>query len=96
MNDQWSPKFFQKNILFSQISYLSRHFSTWETWPSLLDYNCMKQSIRGEIQSLSGASLEFVAQDKKTSIPNQSYEARIYLKGEIQTGLKTGMISFRY
>jgi hypothetical protein len=85
MDDQWSSDFYVGNILFSQLSTLASHFSDTKDWPTLSDFNQLMHGTQGNLESLYGASLKFVDQGEKTSNPDESYEARIYLKGEIQT-----------
>ena len=77
MADRWQADFFLNNILFSQISSVATRYKDFTDWPDLND-----------ICSRSGATLGFVAQAEKPHQLHDSYEARIYLKGEIQTRLK--------
>ena len=85
MDDQWSLDFYVENILFSQLSILVDQFAGSKDWPPLSDYNQLMCSTQGNLKSSYGAALKFVDQGDKTSNPDESYEARIYLKGEIQT-----------
>jgi len=85
MDDHWSPDFYVENRLFSQVSILASHFSDSRDWPTLSDFNQLMLETQGHLKSLHGAALKFVDQGDKTSNPDESYEARIYLKGEIQT-----------
>jgi hypothetical protein len=88
MADRWQADFFLKNILFKQISSVATRFKDFAHWPDLNDYNTLLSSKTGDICSLSGATLGFVAQAEKPHQLQDSYEARIYLKGEIQTRLQ--------
>jgi hypothetical protein len=88
MADRWQADFFQNNILFKDLSSVATWFKDFTDWPALNDYNTLLRSEAGDIHSLSGASLGFVAQAEKPRQLHDSYEARIYLKGEIQTRLQ--------
>lgn len=88
MVDRWQADFFAHKILFNDISSTAAIFRDYTAWPDLDDYNTLLRQRAGLIRSLSGAVLHFAPQSKKTHNLDESYEARIYLKGEIQTRLQ--------
>jgi hypothetical protein len=87
MGDRWQADFFLNNSLFEAISSVATTFRDFTDWPELNDYNTLLRNITGHIHSLSGATLRFVPQAEKPRQLQDNYEARIYLKGEIQTRL---------
>jgi len=87
MGDTWSPLFYQCSPLFNVISSTAAHFSTYNDWPGLEDYNHLLLSTQGILTSQSDLPLKFVPQGDKPKTLQQQYEARIYLSGEIQTRL---------
>jgi len=58
------------------------------SWPVLEDYQKLLRQNVPKLCSDFGAPLEFVAQGGKPVAIEDHYEARIYLKGEIQTRLE--------
>ena len=85
MSDDWSQDFYVDNVLFRQIAPFARLLSYNNDWPDMSDFNQMLSDVHGQVRSSNGALLRFVEQGDKTSDPEKSYEARICLKGEIQT-----------
>ena len=85
MSDDWSQDFYIDNALFRQIAPFATLLSYNNDWPKLSHFNQILINTHGQVRLSSGALLKFVEQGDKTSDPEKSYEARICLKGEIQT-----------
>lgn len=85
MSHPWSQYFFVNNPVFHQIANLARRFAGNGNWPTLEDYNALLNETQPRLKSMNEAPLRFVNQGNKNSDPYESYEARIYLRGEIQT-----------
>ncbi len=88
MADQWRADFYSNNVLFDDISAVASTFSDYKVWPDLNDYNALLKHLVGDICSPSGIPLKFIPQADKSHKQHDNYEARIYLKGEIQTRLQ--------
>lgn len=85
MSHQWSQDFFVDNPVYCQIASLAKCLAEPNEWPGLDQYNSLLSNQQPLLKSMNDAVLRFVEQDEKTSDPFESYEARIYLRGEIQT-----------
>lgn len=72
--DIWQTEIFNKSPLFHTLADVLAGFCRFETWPSLADYN-----------QIMPAEVSFIAQEAKTSVFEQHYEPRIFLRHEVQT-----------
>lgn len=81
----WTPHFCSSSPLFQPLSPLMAGFSHCDQLP---DWQFLQHQLAQQhppINTASNRPLQFVPQTKKSGIYPESYEARIYLKGEIQT-----------
>ena len=78
----WDPLFLMRSAMFEALRPAGFSLSGLTDWPSLGDYANLLQD-RG-IANANGLPLRFVAQGTRTENPEDKYEARIYLKGEVQ------------
>lgn len=83
MNDAWDPEFLERSPMFEPLRFFGR--TALETrWPSLDDLRRQLAARKPPITTRSGARLSFVPQGRKASAFEEKYEARIYLRGEVQ------------
>ena len=78
----WDPQFFALTPMFEPLRPAGLSFSKLGAWPTLDDY--AELLAEKEITNAKGLPLRFVGQGVKTGKPEDKYEARIYLKGEVQ------------
>lgn len=80
----WSLHFCAHSPLFLPLSPVMENFSHCDQLPDwrFLQHQLTQQSP--PIKTASNQHLQFVPQTKKSKVFNESYEARIYLTGEIQ------------
>lgn len=83
MNDAWDPGFLERSPVFEPLRFFGR--TVLETrWPSLDDLRRRLAAREPPITTRSGARLSFVPQGRKSNAVEEKYEARIYLRGEVQ------------
>lgn len=83
MNDAWDPGFLERSPMFEPLRLFGR--TVLETrWPSLDDLRRPLAAREPPITTRSGAPLNFVPQGRKANAFEEKYEARIYLRGEVQ------------
>jgi len=80
----WTPDFYTRSPLFAPIADLAAHFSTFDAWPDLADYQRLLDAHE-PIRTRHGAVLKIVPQEGRPGHFEQHYAPRIYLNGEIQT-----------
>lgn len=85
--DSWNPDYYLTSPIFEPLhrpaaTLASRHR---QGWPGLGDYQRLFETYAAQRHSESGRALRFVAQDSRSKRFEDGYEARIYLRGEIQT-----------
>jgi DUF3025 family protein len=68
--------------MFEPLRPAGLSFSKLNAWPTLDDYARLLEGK--EIANAKGLPLSFVAQSARTGKPEDKYETRIYLKGEVQ------------
>ena len=82
----WNPEFLNSHPMFRMlIPYSADFVRSHAVWPTLDAYQQYFQNRCGTLYTLAGSRLQFVDQAAPAQHPNESYEARIYRKGEIQT-----------
>lgn len=78
----WDPSFLERTAMFEPLRPMGLAFSNLSDWPTL--DNCQRLLAGKEITNAAGLPLRFVSQGPKSGKPEDKYEARIYLKGEVQ------------
>lgn len=68
--------------MFEPLAGVGASLSGLDGWPTLADYN---ELLEPPIYTSSGARLSFAPQAGKPARMEDKYEARIYLRGEVQT-----------
>lgn len=87
--DGWNPGFLTSHPLFWPLLPFAEDFvRSHVNWPTLDDYQQFLESGVGRILSGNNQLLRFVSQDEKPEKFEESYEPRIFLRGEIQTRLR--------
>ena len=84
--DTWTPNFFT-SPLFEPIQALAPQIKHFITWPTLNDYQNILESAP-PVHSKHNQIIRFVSQGSKPDCFEDQYEARIFLKGEVQTRLE--------
>jgi len=84
--DAWEESFCEKSPLFDSIRQVSLPFAGLCKWPSLL--HIASELQKKDICSHGGKHVHAVAQAGTPASFEDSYESRIYLKGELQTRLE--------
>jgi len=85
----WNPNVLNSSPLFKPLRALQPFMDQHQqAWPRLEDYQKLLRQNVPKLRSDFGSPLKFVAQGGKPVAIEDQYEARIYLKGEIQTRLK--------
>lgn len=82
---RWTPNFCSHSPLFQPLAPVMENFSHCDQLP---DWQFLQHRLTQQyppVLTASNRHLQFVPQTKKSGIFHESYEARIYLKGEIQT-----------
>jgi hypothetical protein len=91
MNDisqhSWNTEFFCNAPLFDPVRKLALELikENPDNWPGLTDYQRLLDIHTTGLRSQNGAPVHFVDQAGKPLDFEDFYEARIYLKGEVQT-----------
>ncbi len=81
--DQWSSDFLMRSPMFEPLRPLGAALRSPQ-WPTLDDLQRLADARETRVLTRSGASLRFVEQGGKAAGFEDKYEARIYLKGEVQ------------
>ncbi|HWN30812.1 MAG TPA: DUF3025 domain-containing protein, partial [Burkholderiales bacterium] len=68
--------------MFEPLKPAGLGFSKLSNWPTVDD--CQRMLAGKEITNAAGLPLRFVSQSARTGKPEDKYEARIYLQGEVQ------------
>ena len=84
--DTWRADFSRISPLFDPLRDCGEIFSKHDHWPTL--EHLTAELDNRKIQSYHGKKIKTVAQADKTDCFDDSYEPRIYLKGELQTRLE--------
>lgn len=80
--DEWRQNFLASSPMFEPLCGVGACVETHTDWPALDAYNAL---LDPGITSLNGARLKFAPQSPKPVSLEDKYEARIYLRGEVQT-----------
>jgi len=78
----WTPAFLKRSPIFEPLKPAGLAFSQLSDWPTLDD--CQRMLASMEITNAAGLPLRFVSQGARTGKPEDKYEARVYLQGEVQ------------
>lgn len=81
--DQWLPDFLERSPMFEPLRARGVALNV-ARWPTLDEMQALLDSRRPPVITGGGAALRFVAQSKRPKTFEEKYEARIYLKGEVQ------------
>lgn len=83
MNTDWDPAFLARSPMFEPLRI---HWGALpkSRWPTLDDLKRVLNCVNVPPASGSGSPLTFVNQSRKKATFEDKYEARIYLKGEVQ------------
>lgn len=92
----WRADFAEHSPLFEPINTWARHFSGYDQWPELADYQHLLDSLPEPIRLQSGKPLRIVSQDGRPAQFEQHYAPRMYLTGEIQTRRNNWHDFFQY
>ncbi|MBZ0105907.1 MAG: DUF3025 domain-containing protein [Sulfuricella denitrificans] len=80
--DEWRQNFLHGSPMFEPLRGVGSGLAEFDRWPTLAELNAL---LSPEILTASGVSVRFVAQGTKPTCLEEKYEARIYLRGEVQT-----------
>lgn len=83
--DEWQQDFLQSSPMFEPLREAGRPIEILNRWPMLGELNAL---LSPEIHTAGGAPIRFVAQGAKPTCIEDKYEARIHLKGEVQTRIE--------
>lgn len=84
--DTWNPHILGEHPLFWPLRSDACSFvESFTRWPNLSDYQRFLDNALKPVQVNSGKTLKVVAQDLHQHSFEDSYEPRIFLKGELQT-----------
>jgi hypothetical protein len=83
MTEAWDPRFFERSPMFEPLRSGAQTLRCAH-WPALADLPRMLDEREPPIATASGARLSFVEQGRKSPLLEHKYEARVYLKGEVQ------------
>jgi hypothetical protein len=78
----WDPAFLGRSPMFEPLKPAGHGFSKLSDWPTV--DNCQRLLVGNGVTNAAGLPLRFVSQGPKTGKPEDKYEARIYLKGQVQ------------
>jgi hypothetical protein len=78
----WDPLFLERSAMFEPLRPAGLAFSKLSDWPTL--DACQRMLAGKGIINAAGLPLRLVSQGPKSDKPEDKYEARIYLKGEVQ------------
>jgi len=81
--DEWFEDFLMRSPMFEPLRPLGAALRSPQ-WPALDDLQRLADARGTGVLTRSGAPLRFVAQAGKAAVFEDKYEARIYLKGEVQ------------
>ena len=81
--DVWFEDFLMRSPMFEPLRPLGAALRSPQ-WPALDDLQRLADARGTGVSTRSGAPLRFVAQAGKAAVFEDKYEARIYLKGEVQ------------
>ena len=88
--NEWDRSNIQRMPWYAALRPVVKNLDLPPTWPTLADYQRVLDCLPQPILTTRGAPLRVVTQKSdKTSDWRQTYEARIYLKGELQTRLES-------
>lgn len=83
MSAAWDPDFLQRSPMFEPLR-LYGAAASGPRWPAPGELQRLADARRPPPASRGGAALRFVTQGRKARAWEEKYEARIYLKGEVQ------------
>jgi hypothetical protein len=83
MSAAWDPDFLERSPMFEPLRIHGAALRTAH-WPSLDDLQRLLAACRPALTTRSGARISFVPQGRRSSVFEQKYEPRVYLKGEVQ------------
>jgi len=92
----WRGDFAAGSPLYEPIRPWAGHFSGFDQWPELDDYQHLLDSLSEPIRLESGKPLCIVPQDGRPEEFEQHYAPRMYLTGEIQTRRNNWHDFFQY
>lgn len=81
--ETWDPDFLARSPMFEPLR-VNAAAAFPARWPELADLQKLLEQRRPPVHVAGGASLKVVAQGRKPAVLEDRYEARIYLKGELQ------------
>jgi hypothetical protein len=82
----WDPTFAGRiPPLFAPVAAVAHHFSSFNHWPALTDYQRLLDNWPVPIETRSGKRLRIVSQDGAPDRFEAHYAPRIYHSGELQT-----------
>jgi hypothetical protein len=81
--DQWSSDFLDRSPMFEPLRPIGSALQLPQ-WPTLGDLQRLVDARETGVMTRGGAPLRFVEQAGKAAAFEDKYEARIYLKGEVQ------------
>lgn len=82
--DQWLPDFLERSPMFEPLRAWGAALDPTR-WPALDEMQDLLDARRPPVVTRSGMALRLVGQGGKPQAFEDRYEARIYLKGELQT-----------
>lgn len=80
---RWQANILNRSALFAPLAPYAAALCQHRTWPTRDDYNALLTTHA--IQNANGQGIRCVAQGTRPTQPEQRYEARIFLSGELQT-----------
>jgi hypothetical protein len=80
---RWDPDFIHRSPMFEPLHRAAAELKG-ARWPSLADLDRLARLRPEPARSASGAPIRFVAQGARPRRRDDRYEARIYLRGEVQ------------
>ena len=92
----WNPQFASSSPMYAPLRHLVDHFSGFEQWPGLFDYQQTLNAWPETIKTLAGNPLKIVAQDGKPGCFEEHYAPRIFKTGELQTRTENWHDFFQY
>ncbi len=82
----WDRNFLSRSPMFAPLYPAARKLAVpISAWPNIEDYQRLLENAAVAVRSKSGAPIRFVPQGPKPATFEESYEPRIFLKGEVQT-----------
>lgn len=79
----WHPDALHRSELFAPLAVHTQTLQAHSTWPTFDDFNALLDARA--VTSEGGARIRCVAQGARPRHPNERYEPRIFLTGEVQT-----------